>query len=141
MEEKIGERIGGRLSKLESCLTLLKKMTPDTYEKYKDSGMEVKWDLERGLQLISEIEFDIVVLLSKALKKGPFGEESSLLMSVSKELGENIVVTIKERRRLRNELVHAYTIDNDEQVFDQAADTGDVERFNRAVKELLGKLK
>ncbi len=141
MEQKIKERIDERLSKLDSCLLSLKKMTPSTYEKYRDSNEGVKWDLERGLQLVSEIEVNIIVLLSKALQKGPVGEESSLIMSVSKELGEGVIKEIKERRKLRNELVHAYTIDNDEHVFDQAADTSDVDGFKQSLRKLLEKLR
>lgn len=139
--ENVGKnRIEERLAKLDGCLSSLKKIVPKTYEKYNNSGIEVKWDLERGLQLISEIEVDIITLLHKILKKGPVGEELSLLSALSKELGEGVIKSVKERRKLRNELVHAYTIDNGEQVFEQAVTTEDVERFKDAVKGLLRKI-
>lgn len=137
MENGVKKRIEERLVKLDGCISELKKITPKTYDEYSNSSIEVKWDLERGLQLISEMEVDIIVSLHRIFKKGPAGEELSLISAMSKELGEGVVKEIKERRKLRNELVHAYTIDNDEQVFDQAEDTADVERFKEAVKSLL----
>lgn len=140
MENMEKKRIEERIIKLEECLSSLKKITPKTYEKYNNSGIEVRWDLERGLQLISQIEVDIIISLHKILKKAPVGEELSLLSALSKELGEGVIKSVKERRKLRNELVHAYTLDNSEQVFDQAAATEDVGRFEDAVKDLLRKI-
>ena len=137
MENEIKTRIEEKLLKLDECISSLKNIVPKTYEEYRNSGIEVRWDLERGLQLISEIEVDIIILLYKSLKKGPVGEELSLLSALSKELGEGVIKEVKIRRKLRNELVHAYTIDNNEQVFEQSADTADVERFKDAVKGLL----
>jgi uncharacterized protein YutE (UPF0331/DUF86 family) len=137
MEDMNEKRIEEKLVKLDESLTTLNKLVPKTYEEYKKRGTGVKWELERGLQLISEVEIDIIVLLYKGLKKGIAGEEKSLLSDMSKELGEDVINAVKERRQLRNELVHAYTIDNDKEVFAKASDTSDVHKFEDVIRKFL----
>ncbi len=137
MEDMNEKRIEEKLVKLDESLTTLNKLVPKTYEEYKKRGTGVKWELERGLQLISEVEIDIIVLLYKELKKGIAGEEKSLLSDMSKELGKDVINAVKERRQLRNELVHAYTIDNDKEVFAKASDTSDVHKFEDVIRKFL----
>ena len=132
-------RIEEKLAQLDETLSILKEMVPQNYKEYEKAGKALKWDIERGLQLISEIEMDIAVILYKGLKKGIAGEEASILSALSKEVGEGAVINLKERRKLRNELVHAYTIDNDSDAFKQASDLNDVKRYEAKVKELLFK--
>ncbi len=137
MEDTNEKRIEEKLVKLDESLATLDRLVPKTYEEYKKGGVGTKWELERGLQLISEIEIDITVLLYKQLKKGVAGEEKSLLSDMSKELGENVISAVKARRRLRNELVHAYTIDNDKEIFAKASDASDVHKFKDTVQKFL----
>ena len=133
-------RIEEKLAQLDETLSTLQKIVPQNYKEYEKAGKALKWDVERGLQLVSEIEVDIAVILYKRLKKGIAGEEASILSALSNELGEETVIKLKERRKLRNELVHAYTINNDSDAFKQASNLNDVNEYEANVKGLLAKL-
>ena len=136
-KEEIRARISGKLAVLDEILSVLKDSVPSNLEEYEDSELRVKWEAERGLQLVSEVELDIIAMLNKLLTKGVVGEEKSMITSVSKELGEGIAKAVMERRKLRNELVHAYTIKRDREVFEQAINLEDVLKFKKAVMALL----
>ncbi len=135
-KEEIWARISGKLAVLDEILSVLKDSVPSNLEEYEDSELRVKWEAERGLQLVSEAELDIIAMLNKLLTKGIVGEERSMITSVSKELGEGIAKAVMERRKLRNELVHAYTIKRDREVFEQAINLEDVLKFKKAVMAL-----
>ncbi len=135
-KEEIWARISGKLAVLDEILSVLKDSVPSNLEEYEDSELRVKWEAERGLQLVSEVELDIIAMLNKLLTKGIVGEERSMITSVSKELGEGIAKAVMERRKLRNELVHAYTIKRDREVFEQAINLEDVLKFKKAVMAL-----
>ena len=137
-KEEIWARISGKLAVLDEILSVLKDSVPSNLEEYEDSELRVKWEAERGLQLVSEVELDIIAMLNKLLTKGIVGEERSMITSVSKELGEGIAKAVMERRKLRNELVHAYTIKRDREVFEQAINLEDVLKFKKAVMALFG---
>lgn len=130
-------RIEEKFSNLDKYTSTISSISPKNYEAYEKLPIAAKWEIERGLQLISEVEIDMIVLLNKLLKKGPVGEEKSLIDAVSKELGEKVIKSVKNRRKLRNDLVHAYTLNNEEDVFVQAKDLNDVTDFKRAVSVLL----
>ena len=136
-KEEIRARISEKLAVLDEILSVLKDSAPSNLEEYEDSELRVKWEAERGLQLVSEVELDIIAMLNKLLTKGVVGEEKSMITSVSKELGEGIAKAVMERRKLRNELVHAYTIKRDREVFEQAINLEDVLKFKKAVMALL----
>ena len=136
-KEEIRARISEKLAVLDEILSVLKDSVPSNLEEYEDSELRVKWEAERGLQLVSEVELDIIAMLNKLLTKGVVGEEKSMITSVSKELGEGIAKAVMERRKLRNELVHAYTIKRDREVFEQAINLEDVLNFKKAVMALL----
>lgn len=136
-KEEIRARISEKLAVLDEILSVLKDSVPSNLEEYEDSELRVKWEAERGLQLVSEVELDIIAMLNKLLTKGVVGEEKSMITSVSKELGEGIAKAVMERRKLRNELVHAYTIKRDREVFEQAINLEDVLKFKKAVMALL----
>jgi uncharacterized protein YutE (UPF0331/DUF86 family) len=136
-KEEIRARISGKLAVLDEILSVLKDSVPSNLEEYEDSELRVKWEAERGLQLVSEVELDIIAMLNKLLTKGLVGEEKSMITSVSKELGEGIAKAVMERRKLRNELVHAYTIKRDREFFEQAINLEDVLKFKKAVMALL----
>lgn len=44
------------------------------------------------------------------------GEENSISPTLSKDLGEAVITGVKERRKLKNESVHAYSLYNDNEV-------------------------
>ena len=62
-------RIEEKLVRLDETLSTMEKIVPKSYADYEKAGKTVKWDVERGLQLISEIEMDIAVVLFKTFKK------------------------------------------------------------------------
>ena len=130
-------RIEEKLVRLDETLSTMEKIVPKSYADYEKAGKTVKWDVERGLQLISEIEMDIAVVLFKTFKKGIAGEEASMLSALSKEVGDEIIAHLKARRKLRNALVHDYAINNDKDAFSQASDFSDIKKFKAKVKELI----
>ncbi len=132
-------RIEEKLARLDETLSTMEKIVPKSYADYEKAGKTLKWDVERGLQLISEMEMDIAVVLFKTFKKGVAGEETSILTALSKELGDDMVDHLKSRRKLRNALVHDYAINNDKDAFSQASDFSDIKKYKTKVKEVITK--
>ncbi|MGI0141335.1 MAG: DUF86 domain-containing protein [Candidatus Micrarchaeales archaeon] len=131
------ERIESRLSMLESYSGRIKNMLPDSEAAYRKSQPEKKAATERYLQIISELELDIIVLLYKEKEARPLGSEESVVDSMLPILGSGVVDAVRARRRLRNKLVHAYTNIEDNEVFSLSHNLKDVQEFKKAVKKLL----
>ncbi len=127
-----------RLTRLEECVSTLRKITPKDLALYSGLQTEYKWEVEKGVELISQIELDIIVQLRKLMIKSVVGEEFSLVSSLSNELGKSVVESVELRRQLRNSLIHEYSLNYDD-VFKQASNLEDVERFEEAVKKILSK--
>jgi uncharacterized protein YutE (UPF0331/DUF86 family) len=132
------ERIRGKLSSLETYSKRLSTMTPKNMEAYKNSDIILKSAIERNLQLISDAELDVLALLYKGLELKLGGDDLSLIESLSAKLSKKCINRVKERRTLRNLLIHAYVdSEYEKESFEQAHDTGDVAEFIKEVKELL----
>ena len=134
------ERIKKKMLLMAEYRKRIEKTLPDTYQKYSKSDFNVKNVVERNIQLISDAQFDILSLLYKGLEPKLTGDENSLLENLKGPIGIHVVENIKKRRRFRNLLVHAYS-DNelDENSYNQAKNTEDLDEFDRAVKRLIEK--
>jgi uncharacterized protein YutE (UPF0331/DUF86 family) len=133
-------RIAKRLLDLERYSSRLEKIAPASFEKYMEAGHELKAAVERYLQLISDIELDISLLVYKGMELSLAGDETSLLERLQGVLGKKVIEEVRPRRTLRNKLVHAYSDESyDEDAFAQAHDLRDIVEFEKAVKRQLGK--
>jgi len=131
------ERIRSRLSVLAHYLENIRKIVPKDYAAYKRSAPEIKAAVERYLQVISEIELDIIVLIYKSLELKPAGGEESIINAVEDTLGRKLTDKIRVRRNLRNALVHAYSDIEGKEVFALAGNLNDVLEFEKLVRQLL----
>jgi len=101
------------------------------------SDYVVKAAVERNIQLISDAELDIVMLLYRGFELSIAGNESTMLDKIGVRLSGDVIKKIKERRDLRNNLVHAYADSYyDRGVFDQAKNMKDIEEFRKEVNKL-----
>jgi uncharacterized protein YutE (UPF0331/DUF86 family) len=132
------ERIKIRLLRIGEYKKRLNEIVPDSYNFYSKSEFILKNAIERNLQLISDMQFDILLLVYKGLESKLEGDENSLLESLKDKLGARTTDKIKERRMLRNLLVHSYK-DNlyDETTFKQAKNTEDLDEFIKAIKKIM----
>lgn len=134
------ERIAKRLLDLERYSSRLEKIVPSNLEKYKNSGYESKAAVERYLQLISDIELEVSLLVYRGLELSVANDETSLLEKMTPTLGKRIMGSVGLRRALRNKLVHAYSDESyDDEAFAQADGLKDVGEFAKAVRKQLEK--
>lgn len=132
-------RVKRRLLDLERYSERLKGITLKSQVDYKKSDSIVKAATERNLQLISDMELEVMMLLYKGLDLSLAGDDISLIDMLSGKISAAALSKTKERRILRNLLVHAYSDSSyDERVFQQASDLSDVKDFIKDVKKLLG---
>jgi len=134
------ERIKVRLLRIGEYKKRLKEILPDSHQSYSKSEFILKNAVERNLQLISNMQYDLLILLYKYLEMKLEGDENSLLENMKNRLGENLSDKIKERRVLRNLLVHAYKDNSyDETTYKQAKNTEDLDEFIKVIKRLIEK--
>ncbi len=134
------ERINARLTDLSSFIGELKKLPlPKNVGDYERSSPAIKRAVERDLQLISEAELEIMVQVYKNLNLKAPGEEESIINAMEMVMDRELVKKAKERRELRNHLVHAYFNIDDKKVFMLASDVRDIEQFTAAVRKIVNK--
>ena len=134
------ERIKNEIIDLEKYMQRLSDMLPQSRERYIRSDTIVKNAVERNLQLISDKEFDLLALLHKGLAEGLPGNEISMLDQLKEHLGEGVIKPVRDRRALRNMLIHAYSdASYDDQAYSQAQDLGDVKKLVSETKKIISK--
>jgi len=132
------ERILRRLNDIEHYSNTLASIVPSSYEVYERSAITTKAAVERYLQLISDFELEVLALAYKSLDLGLAGSEESLISKFEKLLSKEAIESFKERRALRNMLVHAYfDMHYDKEVFEQASKLKDVERFIKEIRKII----
>ncbi len=132
------ERLLRKLTDVKRFNERLSEMIPESLEEYGKSKYFIKAATERYLQLISDLELEILVILYKSMELSIAGEENSLIKRFEDKLNKKVINGIKKRRVLRNILVHAYSdVNYDKQTFEQANNLVDVESFIREVKRLI----
>ncbi|MCL5094707.1 MAG: DUF86 domain-containing protein [Candidatus Marsarchaeota archaeon] len=132
------ERIKEKLSDLKIYSKRLSSIVPSDSDSYKNADIILKSAIERNLQLVSDVELDILALLYKGLELKLSGDDLSLIESLNGKLSKKSINKIKERRTLRNLLIHAYANSSyEEESFKQAYNTADVTEFIKEVGQLL----
>jgi uncharacterized protein YutE (UPF0331/DUF86 family) len=132
------ERISKKISYLEVYSNNLGAMAPQSAEAYKKADNILKSAIERNLQLVSDTELDILALLYKGLGLRIGGDDESIIESLSEKMAKKAINKVKERRTLRNLLIHAYAeIGYDKEAYEQARYTGDVNDFIKEVRRIL----
>lgn len=133
------ERITKKISTLELYSKNLSSMAPQSPEAYKKVDNILRSAIERNLQLVSDTELDIMALLYKGLGMRLSGDDESIIESLSGRITKKTINKVKERRTLRNLLIHAYAEGGyDGEAFGQARHTGDVNEFVKEVRRILG---
>lgn len=130
-------RIRKRLALIDETAGLLSDSIPGDAGSYGKADRLIKDATERRLQVISEAELDILKTLYKDLGRRIVGDEESLIDSMEGLLGRKATASLKERRGLRNKLVHAYLDIDQAEVYEQASGLGDLKEFARAVTKLV----
>lgn len=132
------DRIKQKLLDLERYADRLSKMHIRTLQEYSNSDNTIKAATERYLQLISDTEIDALVLFYKYAEKSLAGDDLSVIEKLSGTLKERTLAKVRERRALRNMLIHAYAdMSYDKQVFLQASHLDDLPLFIEDVKRSL----
>jgi uncharacterized protein YutE (UPF0331/DUF86 family) len=91
------------------------------------------------LQLISDLELEVLALAYKGLDLGLAGSES-LVNKFEKLMSKKAIEGFKERRALRNILVHAYfDMHYDKGAFAQASKREDVEKLIKEIRKIINK--
>ena len=130
LEEKLAD-IRGYLGEIESRL-------PKALEKYKSADFTLKRATERDLQLINDSEIDILALLVKLKELTIASSEEGLIDRFNDLLSRKTLNHLREFRRLRNMLTHAYKNEvYDEIVFNSAKKSADVRVFIKDVEKIL----
>jgi len=133
------ERILKRLNDIERYSKALAGIVPDSYEAYEKSSI-TKAAVERYLQLISDLELEVLALAYKGLDLGLAGSEESLASKFEKLMSKEAIEGFKERRALRNLLVHAYfDMHYDKEAFEQASKLEDVAKFIKEITDIINK--
>jgi len=134
------ERILKRLSDIERYSSVLGSIVPSSYAEYEKSQITTKAAIERYLQLISDLELEVLALAYKGLDLGLAGSEESLAEKFEKLLSKEAIEGFKERRALRNMLVHAYfDMHYDKEAFEHASKREDVAKFIKEITNMMNK--
>lgn len=134
------ERVRRRLLDLERYSDRLEGMLPESKAQYKKSGTVLKSAVERNLQLISDIEIELMALLYRGMELSLASDDASIIERLSGKLSSSALSGVRNRRDLRNLLVHAYSDKSyDDEAFDQASSLGDVKELVREVRRIIGR--
>lgn len=134
------ERVARRLLDLEKYSGRLEKMLPDSKAQYKKSDGVTKSAVERNLQLISDIEMDVLILLYKGMELSLAGDDTSVINRMDSKMNKFVLDGVRARRDLRNQLVHAYSDSSyDDETFAQASSLADVRELIKETKKIIEK--
>jgi len=114
------ERVLGKIDDLESYLTELKQIVPESFADYQ--RIEKKRSCERLLHLCIECAVDICKLFVSGLKLGLPWEENDVFDKMRKKnlLSPDMTSLLKEMRAFRNILIHEYAEVDNEIVYEKA---------------------
>ncbi len=134
------ERVNRKLALLRIYKERLADIVPKNAKDYFEANFIIKSAVERTLQLVSDTELDVLVLLYKALELDLAGDDESIIERMKQKLSASLIASIKRRRELRNRIIHAYADSAyDKEIFAQASDLSDVDEFEREVTKLAQK--
>ena len=140
MEYDMRDRIIDKLNEIDVHLNRIKSIRVNSFEDYKNADPNIKYSTERNLQLISDAELDVVVLMYKKFGRDVAGSLPSMIKSLKSVLGSSLLEYFDKRRELRNRLVHVYKeFSFDKEVFESSRDTVDIEAFVQEIKKIINK--
>jgi len=132
------EKLLIKIDQMESYLSELEDVLPETYENYKK--VEKRRSTERLLQLAIQTVIDICSIVVSGLDLGLPSEENDLFDKLADErvISEDTKNTLYEMRGFRNILVHEYATVDNQLVFETAQEgTEDFRKFASEIKDRL----
>lgn len=132
------EKLLIKIDQMESYLSELEEVLPETYENYKN--IEKRRSTERLLQLAIQTVIDICNLVVSGMDLGLPSEENDLFEKLAAErvISKDTKSTLYEMRGFRNILVHEYATVDNQLVFETAQErTEDLRKFASEIKDRL----
>ena len=140
MAELDRERVLSKIDELDSYLSELDQILPQSYEEYQQ--VEKKRACERLLQISIEVVIDICNLLVSGLRLGLPAEENDLFVKLTRAgvLSEEMGEKLRKMKGFRNILVHEYADVDDMLVYNVlTTELADFELFKKEVLKFLKK--
>jgi len=134
------ERVLSKIDELDSYLSELDQILPQSYEEYQQ--VEKKRACERLLQISIEVVIDICNLLVSGLRLGLPAEENDLFVKLTRAgvLSEEMGEKLRKMKGFRNILVHEYADVDDMLVYNVlTTELADFELFKKEVLKFLKK--
>jgi len=134
------ERVLSKIDELDSYLSELDQILPQSYEEYQQ--VEKKRACERLLQISIEVVIDICNLLVSGLRLGLPAEENDLFVKLTRAgvLSEEMGEKLRKMKGFRNILVHEYADVDDMLVYNVlTTELADFELFKKEVLKFLEK--
>ncbi len=134
-------RIERKLKGMEEYASRVNDILPKEFRLYAKLDPNLKLAVERCVQLISDKELDLLAQLYNELNLGFVGDSESLINKFEGRLNKELLKSMIETRKLRNLLVHEYSIGQyDEQTFKTAKRASmDIELLKKEVIKLIPK--
>ncbi|MGQ4833866.1 MAG: type VII toxin-antitoxin system HepT family RNase toxin [Candidatus Asgardarchaeia archaeon] len=133
------DRILTKLSELDSYLSELEQVIPQSFDEYKNSIL-IKRSCERLLQIAIECIVDICNIIVKELRLGVPEDEDDIFEKLHKAgvISSDLKNILKEMKGFRNILVYKYGLINDELVFEFLRENlDDFELFKEEIVKFL----
>ena len=136
------EKIKSKLNEIKVFVNEIRSKLPQTLDRYLSSEFVLKRAFERDLQLISDTEMEILALLARLKDVGIAATDSGLIDKFRNILTSKTLEYVRELRRLRNTLTHAYADRKyDEKVYYSANKLESVEVFLEEVEKIVKSLR
>jgi uncharacterized protein YutE (UPF0331/DUF86 family) len=133
-------RLKEKLREIAQYVNEIEERLPGSLKEYLESDLTLKRTFERDLQLISETQLEILSLLTRVKGIGIASTEDGLIDKFRKTLSFKTVEDVRERRRLRNMLIHAYSnAKYDEDVYNSARELKKVKVFVGELENIISK--
>ncbi len=131
-------RLKEKLGEITQYVNEIEERIPGSLKEYLESDLMLKRTFERDLQMISETQLEILSLLTRVKGTGIASSENGLIDKFKNTLSFKTIEDVRERRRLGNMLIHAYSNTKyDENVYDSARELKKVKLFISEVESVV----
>ena len=131
-------RLREKLGEITQYVNEIEERIPGSLKEYLESDLMLKRTFERDLQMISETQLEVLSLLTRVKGTGIASSENGLIDKFKNTLSFKTIEDVRERRRLRNMLIHAYSNTKyDENVYDSARELKKVKLFISEVESVV----
>ena len=131
-------RLREKLGEITQYINEIEERIPGSLKEYLESDLTLKRTFERDLQMISETQLEILSLLTRVKGTGIASSENGLIDKFKNALSFKTIEDVRERRRLRNMLIHAYSNTKyDENVYNSARELKKVKVFISEVESVV----